>query len=202
MRYLDLVEGKNTPCIVVDVQPAYTGVNDGQEWSEMDDLMQFLNNQSGPILMFVNAESDGLTGDTVDDIRMYWEDSGFDPSNWSRVTVNDKGYGYLRGWMDQDVDPSAIIKAIRLMYQQKVYDSRELFDGDDSEDYIEQMASLGVPENVLDDAISIEWLSIAQLKQFSPGYLMGGGRHECLREVQLMMNAFNLRHKEIDRFIY
>jgi len=31
MRYEELNEARSTPCIVVDVQPEYTGLNDGDE---------------------------------------------------------------------------------------------------------------------------------------------------------------------------
>ena len=104
--------------------------------------------------------------------------------------------------MDYGVDHAAIIRTIREMYQQKVTDSRELFDGEDSEDYIEQMGKLGIPEEVLSDAISVEWTSVAQLKRFSGCYIMGGGKNECLKEVQLLMNAFNIKYREVEEFIY
>lgn len=83
--------GRVTPSIVVDVQPEYTGINDGDELPWVDDMMNFLNNQHGNILMFVNAEDQGLTGDTIEGIKIYWEDSGFNPDNWSRVQIVDKG---------------------------------------------------------------------------------------------------------------
>lgn len=33
-------------------------------------------------------------------------------------------------------------------------------------------------------------------------WFMGGARDECLREVELLMNAFNIKYKEIGNFIY
>jgi len=54
----------------------------------------------------------------------------------------------------------------------------------------------------IDDNISIEWTSVAQLKRFNRAYLMGGGRNECLKEVSLLMNAFNIKYKLIEQFIY
>lgn len=199
MRLFELVEGRNSSSIVVDVQPAYA-----LDFPDMvQNLMAFLNRQRGPILMFVNAEQDGLTADTVEEIKWYWEENGFDPENWDRVQVVDKGYGFFRAWMDQDVDPAAIVKTVRLMYQNKVYDSRELFGGEDSDDYaINMEMGLGVPEQALVDALSVKWTSVAQLKEFSGAYIMGGGRNECLREVELLMNAFNIKYKRIEEFVY
>ena len=197
MRILELLEGKNIPTIVVDVQPEYTGVMDGEELPWVDDLAAFLMKQKAPILMLVNAEDQGLTGDTVDDIRIYWEDSGF--TDWNKVTIYDKGYGYLRGAMDLGVDDGTIIKIIREMYRQKVSDSRELFDED--YDKIVEFVGKKVADIITSDAISVDWISLKLLKEHS-GYICGGGKNECLREVELMMNAFNIKYKEIARFIY
>ena len=59
-----------------------------------------------------------------------------------------------------------------------------------------------VEEWMRDDAISVEWTSVAQLKRWSGAYITGGARNECLREVQLLMNAFNIRYRVIDRWVY
>ena len=68
-------ESKSQSCIVVDVQPEYSGMNDGDESPVFIDIIKFVVGQTGPILMFVNAEDQGLTGDTVQDIKRYWEDT-------------------------------------------------------------------------------------------------------------------------------
>ena len=211
-----ITEGRNHPIIVVDVQPEYSGINDGDENSVFTEIINFVVNQTGPVLMFVNAEETGITGDTIDGIKQYWEetvrgedDDEYDEYDlpedqiaWDRFTIVDKGYGYFRAWMDSDVDEAVIIKVIRLMYQQKVTDSRQLFDGEESDDYIEQMTALGVPEELLDDGLAVEWTSVSQLKQFNGAYIVGGGRNECLREVELLMNAFNIKYKRIDSLVY
>jgi len=206
-----ILEGLNHPVIVCDVQPEYSGMNDGNENAVFPEIIDFVNKQTGNVLMLVNADDSGVSNDTIDSIKMYWEDTIREESgnyedenliNWNRFEIIDKGYGYLRGWMDQGVDDAAIIKTIRLMYQQKESDSRELFDGEDSPEYIDNMASLGVPEEVLDDAISIGWLDISHLRKYNGAYLVGGGREECLREVELLMNAFNIKYKRIDSLVY
>ncbi len=203
MRAYELFEGKNTPCIVVDVQPAYVkiphGYGDTNE-NMFKKMAQFLNKQTGPILMFVNADDQQMTEDSIPDIKLYWEEE-LEFENWSRVTIDDKGYGYLRAWMDGGVKDSDIIKTIRLMYQNKFTDSRQLFS--DAEDYEQAMQQFipGDYEN-WDDAISVEWTSVSQLKRFSGAYIMGGAREECLKEVELLMSAFNIKYKEISEFIY
>lgn len=212
MRYYELDEGKNTSSIVVDIQPQYEKDPYGE--SNLDIFLKaakFLNRQKGPILMLVNADAAGQTDDTIPSIKHYWEKKlGF--TNWNNVTINDKGYGYLRSWMDADVSDAAIIKTIRLMYQLKIADSGQLFGGPqeypddvDEDVYDNSMTALLGNEysvDMRDDTISVEWTSLAQLKRFNGSYIFGGGCYECLKEVQLLMNAFNIKYKVIHEFVY
>lgn len=210
-----LDEGRGTSVICVDVQPEYSGMNDGDENPVFEQIIRFVNRQTGPVLMFVNAEDQGMTGDTVQDIKLYWEDTirgeelereeNPHPIPWSRFQIVDKGYGYFRGWMDQGISDQTIIKTIRLMYQNKVNDSRELFGGEDSDDYALNFKQFIGPEFehwMLSDNISVNWTSVAQLKRFSGSYIVGGGRNECLKEVELLMNSFNIKYTRINSMVY
>jgi hypothetical protein len=53
-----------------------------------------------------------------------------------------------------------------------------------------------------DDPLIVNWISVGQLRKFNGAYIMGGGRDECLREVELLMNAFNIKYKRIDSLVY
>ena len=197
---------RGRPIVCVDVQPEYSGMNDGDEDGTFEAAIQFVNDSRAPCLMFVNAEDQGLTGDTIEAIKMYWEDSGFEPENWGRIEVYDKGYGYLRAWMSIGIEDKYIIAVIREMYKQKVYDSRMLFDSDEDKilEYLQPVAeSINTEANtLLDDPLSVGWAAIDQLKRYNNCYLIGGGRQECLKEVALLMNAFNIKYKLIDDLIY
>jgi|TARA_R110000803_G_scaffold41740_2_gene89698 hypothetical protein len=210
MRLSELTEGNNQKCIVVDVQREFAS---GEAWVE--ELMTFLNKQES-ILLFATHE-DGetaLDGRDITDIKEYWEENGFDPRGWDRTSIVDKGYGHLRGWMDENIPNNITIRVIREMYQQKVSSSRDLFGGEngDTQAYNDSMEQLGVPQSMLPDAessvgmadtsIEVEWTSIGQLKEFSGAYIMGGYRTECLAEVQLLMNAFNIKYTQIQKFIF
>lgn len=203
MRIQEIItEGRAHPVIVVDVQPEYSGMNDGDENSVFTEIINFVNQQTGPVLMFVNAEDQGLSGDTVQSIREYWDDSGFAPENWRRVQIADKGYGYLRSWMDSGIEPATIIATIRELYQQRKTDSRELQFPASNRRTPQQSLIMGAMQEMEDDPISVNWTSIAQLKRFTGAYIVGGARDQCLREVELLMNAFNIRYKRIDSLVY
>ena len=203
MRIQEIItEGRAHPVIVVDVQPEYSGMNDGDENSVFTDIINFVNQQTGPVLMFVNAEDQGLSGDTIQSIKEYWDDSGFAPENWRRVQIADKGYGYLRSWMDHGIEPAVIIATIRELYQQRESDSRALQFPPFNKRTPQQSLIMGAMQEMEDDPISVSWTSIAQLKRFTGAYIVGGARDQCLREVELLMNAFNIRYKRIDSLVY
>ena len=74
-----------------------------------------------------------------------------------------------------------------------------------SNDFASKMKELIGPEFrpwMLDDPVTVNWTSVAQLKRFTGAYIMGGARDRCLREVELLMNAFNIKYKRIDSLVY
>jgi hypothetical protein len=207
-----LLEGLNHPIICVDVQPEYAYYGNNNVICQK--IIQFVAKATGPVLFYINAEETGVSGDTMETVVQYWDESaGYDEDengdyesaiDWSRFKIVDKGFGYLRAWMDHGIDDSIIIKTIRMMYQSKVNDSRMLFGGEDSETFEPGMVALLGPdaEIGMSDPLITEWASIALLKKFNGAYIVGGGRNECLREVELLMNAFNIKYKRIDSLVY
>lgn len=188
-------EAKTGSVIVVDVQPAYElSINFAPQ------LMSFLNKQQ-KILMLVNADSEGLTDDTPYSIKEYWNENGF--TNWNAVKFVDKGYGYLRSWMDSGISEKTIIKTIREMYNRRVNDSSDLFQNTENPaEEFENFIGAEFENWMLSDPIVVEWLSLKLLKSFSGSYIVGGGCNECLKEVEILMSAFNIRSTRISKFIY
>lgn len=187
------------PTIVVDAQPAYAKYADGVA----EDVVEFVCKQGGRILLLVNAEDQGLTDDTVSDIIAWWDETAEDRGlsvDWDRISIVDKGYDYLRSWMDSGISDDIIIQTLQEMSKQNVNDSRDLLLNSENESHsdiieaVEQMEGdpLQAPSNKV----------VTQLKKFNNSYLIGGARHECLKEVELLLEASNLKYQPIDHLIY
>lgn len=213
MRASELLNEKASrgrPVVCVDVQPAYMDYTPGEYTQSVG---KFLAEQRGPILMYVNADETGITEDNIqNDVVPMWEEvferngDDFHEDGLDKMEFFDKGYGYLRSWMDIGVEPAHIIRTIREMYRQKVHDSRDLFGGNEEKqlEYLQPIAeSINTEaQYMVDDGISVGWVAVDQLKRYNNCYLIGGGRKECLAEVAILMNAFNIKYKMIDDLIY
>ena len=203
-----LTESSSTNILVVDVQPAYASHSD----RVLPAIQDLIAKSTGKIAVLYNG--DGTTEDDLNSVLMYLtgeseEDYYDDETEEFREPEDtvlkqklqgakffEKTYGFFRGWMDQGVDDAAIIKTVRAMAQARTHDSRDLDNlpellGDQYQDWMED-DSLQYPDAV----------SVAFLKQISPFYMVGGGRQECLREIELLCNAFNIRFKRVDSMTY
>lgn len=209
MKSKEILEGRNQPLIAVDIQDEYFGWS-GPRSLIAKKMIEFANNQNGPILLFYNKQVEyGSLEDN--DIKEYWEHLGFDPKNWRRVKIVPKGFGYLRKWMDNGVKDAVIIKTIREMYLQGVSNTSELYwnkkFGYDKNIFRQKQEELTkltgnyYTHGSMKD-ISVNWTSIARLKEFNGAYIIGGLRTQCLREVTLLMNAFNIKYTLVNSLIY
>ena len=196
--------------IVVDIQPEYAnGIRfDIGEFSDF--LCQMLERgkrvlyfHNGPDLGMSNADQIKQYLLNYDEEEMYDYDDEYDDYATkpeveekmyalNNITFYDKGYGFFRGWMDSGIDESIIIRAVREMIMRRVNDSRELPE--------EVLEDLGV--DGMSDDINLPHIDIGQLRQFSGAFLCGGGVNECLREVQLLMSALNIRTTVMSQFTF
>lgn len=212
-----LKESTNTNLLIVDVQPAYADYSD----SVLPGIQQMIERCNGKIVVMYNGWD--IADDRVTDVMNYLggsndlEDMYYDEENDDYIDQEpsvvfqklqsakfvEKVYGYFRQWMDEPMEMSdaSIIRTIRAMYQHRITDSREF------EDKGINIADITGPEwteKVGDPEINIYLpeVEIQLLRRLSPFYMMGGGRNECLREIELLCNAFNIRYKRVDSLIY
>lgn len=192
----NLNEAAGTNILVVDVQPAHDSLAGGV----VGGVAELLNRSTGTIYMLYNAN--GYTDDTKYDVVSYFIDNGLDPEVAQRIQYIEKEYGFFRAWMDYGVPDRIIIKTIRAMVQAKTNDSRML----DINTVLTPEEQTVLAQNRIDwnnEGIYLpDFIQISILKKISPFYMVGGGRNECLREIELWCNAFNIRYKRIDQLVY
>jgi hypothetical protein len=208
-----LTESSNTNLLIIDVQPEY------QSYSNkiLPGVRSMISKSIGRLVIVYN---DFGGGDSATDVYNYitgyddeadyeyneetgeYEEAKPTPEQavlqqkLQRAQFIQKEYGFLRGFMDAGVPDKVIIETLRAMYSQSIYDSQEL----DITKLSQQT------QQVLNDTsknISVQdFVPIKLLHQLQPFYMMGGGRHECLREIELICHTFNIRFKRIDSLVY
>lgn len=192
-----LNENLTANLLVVDVQPAY------DRWcgKVAPRIAQLLNTHTGKKYCLYNAE--GLTDDNKHSVVEYYLDHGLRQDKVDQIQFIEKSYGFFRNWMDSDVTERIIIKTIRAMVQNRVNDSSDL-DVNTVLTQNEQDRGLklwGIDWN--EDSIYMpDFMPISILKQMSPFLMCGGARERCLKEIELLCNAFNIKYKRIDSLIY
>ena len=193
-----LMEGTNQPLIIVDVQPSYDNWCSGV----VDPIIEYLNESRGPALIFFNGEE--LDLDSKNAVIDYYLGNGLDEDKLRDIEFHEKTYAFLRDWMDEGVSDRIIIKTLREMFIRREFDSRDIPPD-------ELKAALGndlTPqvEGFIDDEMGIyvplEDRVFSKMKMFRRSYLGGGGRHECLAEIKLLMDALNIRYRLVRDFIY
>lgn len=199
-----LTEARHGSVILVDFQPAYSpdyqgADNDGFGYNEaIESAIEYINAKSPSVTCFFNGEEVGIE-DTAQEVAQHYAEMGTDEHLIHDFNFKEKTYAFLRNWMENGfaIDNGVIIKVIRYMVMNHITDSREI----DQEVFMELVGD-EFQEGMMDDNIYIPDVSIAELKSLSGSLLGGGGRHECLEEMQLFMNAFNIKYKLVDRWIY
>ena len=186
--------GSFQPLIVVDVQPEYA-----KNCRFTLSLMEIINGRLGRrTLMLVNAEDTGVSQDSKQSIVDYWIDNGLDQRCLRNMNIQDKGYGYLRAWMDYNVPDELIIKVIRYMARNKLSDSRDIPERTMAKLFQNHITN----KYIFDDPVSINWMNFRSIGHYNNCILCGGARNECLREVRIMFDAYNIKYTLLPRFIY
>jgi len=198
---MKLIEARGNSVILVDFQPAYDSDQFGYR-DAIERCMHYLNEKNPNITAFFNGEDVGIE-DTAYEVAEHFVEYGLDEDIAQSITYKEKSYAWLRGWMDQGVDNSTIIRVVRYMVMNDMNDSRDIIE--QQENGVEIFQKLVGDDGgswMYDDGIYLPEISIGDLKALSGSLLGGGGQHECLKEMQLLMNAFNIKYKMVGDWIY
>jgi len=186
--------------IVVDVQPEYENyfgnlhinlfeyIN--ENYDELSDIT-FLYNGEDTLGMISEHEyrdwlvENGLNEDIAYDVRLY-----------------DKGYAFFRYCIDNDIEYHSIVELVRYMYENDINDSRDLtsefwesFVSEHGDDNIKDLLEMS------DDCVSVPDLMYF-LNNLNNIVLVGGGVNECLKEVEIALDALNKQYSVWDEYTY
>lgn len=195
-----LNEGQNTRIMLVDFQPAYENAPNYSD--ALQNVTEYLNRtKPSNVLIFFNGDEVGIE-DTKHAVYYHYTEYGMDEEVGENFNFREKGYSFFRNWMDHgDIEDNEIIKIIRYMAISRINDSREI-DEKIMIDLFGQDKYLSIADYIDGDNIYLPDINIAELKSFSGALIGGGGKHECLREIQILMNAFNIKYKAVRDWIY
>jgi len=167
--------------IIVDVQPSY----DKYCYKVVPDLIKYLNNNKhSNILYFFNGQDVCL--DTKHDVIHYLLDNNLNEQIVEQIVFVEKTYAFFRGWMDTNIDDETIISTGKRMIEQYINDSREIDLNFDTKEVL-----------YIPDFISFDYF-----KSFNNSLVCGGGRDECLKEMTLLMDMLDIKHKLIEELVY
>jgi len=190
--------------IVVDIQPLYE--ESIQRKFGISDFGDFLGQSKNNILYFYNGP-ETIDSDDSPEVIIIWlieHNPVLETFDWDRVEFYDKGYSFFRDWMDAGVSDAGMKKALRYMVMNRKYDSRDI-PVEEWEKILPPNDFRAIGDSIADEGLTI-WtpdISIGDLKNNWNGSLLcGGGMNECLKEIQILMNIFNIRYKLVDNFIY
>ena len=189
--------------IVVDVQPLYQDAIEKK--FSVEDFGRFLF-KAKKVLYFYNGPDTIASEDSPEVIKGWLSESfpELEEMNWDNVEFYDKGYSFFRDWMDAGVSDHGMSEALRFMYNHRIYDSREIA-VEEWQKVLPERDFKAIQHGLEDEGLVI-WspdISIPDLKNNWNGSLLcGGGMNECLKEIQILMNTFNIKYKMVDKFIY
>lgn len=169
--------------IICDIQPEYSG------WFSFDikKFCQYLNRAKNHynIHYFYNGyETLGMIDET--ELITWLLDNGLKEETLDKIKFTDKGYGFLREAMDNDVTDQKIIKTLQEMYASQIFDSRDLPENKNK-----------VGEN------SIFWNeSFDIIRQYSEVIFTGGSVDACLKELILGAKALKVKFELQESYLY
>jgi hypothetical protein len=188
--------------INVDIQPEYANwINfDLHEWA---DWLNENSQQNDIIFLYNGADTLGMISER-DYKNWLMYDIGVSEDVVWNAEFFDKGYAFFRGCMDNGWDNDALSDLARLMYKYGISDSRDIgsskwdkfvsqseYIDDELREFLEgESETFYIPE-VMDF-----------LKRKSNILLTGGGANECLKEVEIALDALNKNYKQHRRYIY
>lgn len=192
----------NKTLINIDIQPEY------KKWITFDiiEWTNMVNKHTGTIVFLYNGRDMGY-GSESEYIQWLFE-IGIDENIIDSSIFFEKSYGFFR-YMMGNVDDQAIVNLVKFMIKHKLNDSRDLVYLDINhntkfwDEFIDEYGDYEVRElmEITDDSIYVPEL-VDFLKNYNNIIICGGGRNECLKEVEIALQAIDKPYDTYEEFVY
>jgi len=186
--------------IVVDIQPEYKSSFGNMS----EELAEYINenyqNLDGLTFFYNGYDTLGMIEEN--EYRNWWYEQGLNEDIAFNVSMYDKGYAFFRFCIDSGIEDQSIVNLVKHMINHDVNDSREL-DEEFWSSFIEVYGDEDVREllEFSDDCLNIPDL-MDELRGLSNIVLTGGGVNECLKEVEIALDALDKQYTVWGRFTY
>ena len=186
--------------IVVDVQPEYEPYMNEMQYELFEYINTHINELAGLTFLYNGEDTMGMVSES--DYRMWLVENGLDENIAYEATLYDKGYAFFRNCMDRGGDDEELVNLVRFMRSNDINDSREL-DEEFWKHFVEEYGSENIRELMEDseDCINIPDL-MDELESLNNIMLVGGGINECLKEVELALDALDKNYNTWYEFTY
>ena len=171
--------------LVVDVQPAYSEFCD----SVVRQVASRINNTRKPTVIFWVGM--GLTDDKEWEVRDYLHQNGTQPGKLANCKFVEKNYGFFRPWMDTGVSSEVMVSVGKEMLSQGLPSSEGMDLSCFFESEVEPISPLWAPP-----------FSPDLLNWFDKVDVCGGGRHECLAEMEFYLDMKAKSYTRLDQLVY
>lgn len=183
----------------MDVQPEYEKAFNN--W--LPEFVNFINKNYNKfkITLLFNGPELGMV--TPDEYRGWLYDNGVKEEIAYNIYMYDKSYAFFRYCIDSGIDHSSTTNLVRFMYSNNVNDSRDLTE-EFWDKFITEYGNTDIREllETSDDMISIPDLMSELSKYGSNITLCGGAREECMKEVEIALDALNKPYTILNKFCY
>lgn len=187
-------EATNQKLIVVDVQPTYRGYISFDIWKFLEYVQSFKQ------VLYIHNGRDTSNDDRQDVKNWLIEEADYDDDFINHMDSWDwqeKEFGFLRPWMDNGASDDFIVKALRFMEKNRKTDSRDI----EPEVWAKKFPK-DWNDAFEDDPLYIPDVDLRLLKKYNNATIIGGGKNECLKEMELYMQANKIKTKRNNKFTY
>lgn len=185
--------------VSVDVQPEYMGWADYHNY--LPNFINYINENFDTYthVIFLYNGWDTLGMITESGYIEWLLENGLREELIDRIKFYDKGYNFFRFPMDAGIDGEDIVEFIRFMKVNGVRDSREI-DWEDCKGFAEDNETATLLKKYNDVVYLPDALDF--LAVYDRIEVVGGGRNECLREIELGLMALNKVFTRNEEFCY